>query len=159
MSCHACPTREWVSDALLWQRTPQPPAFNAAGGLASGRRLVPVGHVAVPDPGGRQPRPQGHVAVPDPCPSWERRSGGRPCGTRGGAGPWGRRPRPQGLARAPDSYPNRVLGPGPLAGSTCRGPGPARGGSGPVRGGPNPWSVVAVPERLRPCLVGDGTPV
>src|SRR6185437_16236070 len=86
-SCHACPTLEWVSDALLWQRTPQPPAFNAAGGLASGRRLVPVGHVAAPDPGvgGRAHRgtwrfrtpahagsggpevgPVGHVAAPDP---------------------------------------------------------------------------------------------
>src|SRR6185437_9969444 len=87
LSCHACPTREWVSDALLWQRTPQPPVFNAAGGLASGRRLVPVGHVAVPDPGigdrahrgtwrfrtpaqagsgGPEVGPVGHVAAPDP---------------------------------------------------------------------------------------------
>ena len=44
-----------------------PPAFNAAGGLASGGRLVPMGHVSAPDPevstpiethGGFEPLPE-----------------------------------------------------------------------------------------------------
>jgi len=70
-----------------WQRTPQPPAFNAACGLAYSRKLMHVGHVAAPDPrvsgradrgswrlrtptgvgsGVRRVASVGHVAAPDP---------------------------------------------------------------------------------------------
>ena len=106
LSCHACPTREWVSDALLWQRTPQPPSFNAAGGLASGGRLAPVGHVAAPDPGvgGRAHRGTWQLRTPARA-----GSGGpevRACGTRGGTGPGGRRPRSQGHVVAPYPCPS-----------------------------------------------------
>ena len=116
LSCHACPTRQRAFDALIWQRTPQPPASNAAGGLTSGRRLATVGHVAAPDPGVDSRAHRETWRLRTPARVGERRSGGRPCGTRGGARPWGRRPRPQGLVRAPDPCPNRVWPPGPPAG-------------------------------------------
>ena len=51
LSYHACAVCQKPSYVLVCQRTSQPHAFNAAGGLASGRRLASVGHVAEPDPG------------------------------------------------------------------------------------------------------------
>ena len=106
LSCHACPTREWASDALLWQRTPQPPSFNAAGGLASGERLAHVGHVAAPDPGVGGHAHRGTWRLRTPARAG---SGGpevRAYATRGGTGPGGRRPRPQGHVAAPDPCPS-----------------------------------------------------
>jgi len=153
LSCHACPTREWVSDALLWQCTPQPPAFNAAGGLASGRRLVPVGHVAVPDPGvgGRAHRgtwwfrtpaqagsegpevgPVGHVAAPDPGVGGRAHRGLRRFRTPAQAGSGGPEVGSVGHVAPPDPAPAVYW-------FYARGrSGQMRGGPGPIWGGPSP---------------------
>ena len=69
-----------AAHALSCERTPLPPTFNAVGGLASRRRLVPARYVAVL---AQRPHPLGHVAAPDLHPSegevrapgWPERSG------------------------------------------------------------------------------------
>ena len=149
LSCHACPTREWASDALLWQRTPQSPSFNVARGLASGGRLAPVGHVAAPDPGvgGRAHRGTWRLRTPARA-----GSGGpevRACGTRGGTGPGGRRPRPQGHVAVPDPCPSGEWRSG---GQPCG----TRGGAGPWGRRPHPQGLARAADSYPNRVLGPG---
>ena len=87
----------WVSDALLWQRTLQPPAFNVGGvreltaeGLRPHPHLRDMWRLRTPPEQLTEPRAHGgpdrHVEVPDPS-AGVRMARGGPGPTRGGPGP------------------------------------------------------------------------